>query len=94
MKAMVRFGRRAKVQITAVARRRIFQSEDGQYRVVENRYLVGRLPTVWHAMIRRREAWGWCWDLLGRHRTRRAAERHIEQLVRGQTANEAQPCRR
>lgn len=84
MRVKVRFSSRAKVQTTEVARRRIYESEDGRYRVVENRFLVGRLPTIWHALVRRQESWGWCWDLLGRHRTRRAAERHIQRRAKSE----------
>jgi hypothetical protein len=64
------FVRRARVQLTDCARRRIWLSRCGEYRVVESRSLFG-LPTVYYAQIQQ----GGCWDVLSRHRKRGRAER-------------------
>lgn len=80
-KVNIEFSEKYTSDVTDTDRRRIWTSRCGQYRIVENRSLFG-LPTVWHAQVRVQESWGWCWDLLGRHRTRKAAERRIRQHLR------------
>ncbi len=86
----IEFSEKYTSDVTDTDRRRIWTSRCGQYRIVENRSLFG-LPTVWHAQVRVQESWGWCWDLLGRHRTRKAAEKTIRKHAR-QMAKAAKKC--
>ncbi len=76
--------RRPKSELTIAARRRIWQSADGTYRVVHARPLVGGLADIWYAMIRTPvpAPWRWCWDVLSRHRRRRAAFAAVERHAR------------
>lgn len=63
---------------TAVARRWLWTSRCGRYRVVHTRYTLGGLPDLWYAMSRD----GGCWDILSRHRKRHAAFAACERAAR------------
>lgn len=93
----IEFSEKYTTDVTDTDRRRIWTSRCGQYRLVENRSLFG-LPTVWHAQVRVQESWGWCWDLLGRHRTRLAAEKtvlkHARQMAREAKKDAREAARR
>jgi len=67
----IRWPARARCDATDCARRRIWESRCGEYRVIEARSLFG-LPTVYWALVRR-EAPLRGWDPISRHRRRQRA---------------------
>lgn len=86
--AAIEFARRARRRTTLVARERTWLSTCGRYKVVEARSLFRGMPTVYYAEVRCDDGGPCKWDLISRHRTRRAAEiacgRHRSQVTRSQ----------
>jgi len=62
-----------RTETTAVARRRIWESRCGRFRVVRSRYLYGRLPDVWYACILDQSNGRTFWAILSKHRRRKPA---------------------
>jgi hypothetical protein len=69
MNTQVQWKARPRTEVTEVARRRIWESRCGQYRVVNSRSLYG-LPDVFYAMRRMGPS---SWAIIRRHRKRRPA---------------------
>ena len=71
---------RAKRDSTAVAQRKIYLSECRRFRIVRSKIIYGNgeLPVVFYAEILRSGPLGPWWDILGKHRTRLAAEKAVE----------------
>jgi len=73
----LKFKQRAEVVTDDVARRRIWQSRCGRYRVVHSQCVLGprngpdAVPDVWYALVRQAGQW----RLISRHRRRGPAER-------------------
>lgn len=60
-----------------VARVTVYATADRTYAIERHRYDLGGMPEAWFAL-----AWKDGWNLLGRHRTRAAAERHCRHHAR------------
>ena len=80
---------RAKRDVTAVSKRRHWESYCGKYRVTESASLLHHtikvrgkprvvpLPTVWYAQV-----WDGCWDIISRHRQKERAFAAVEQFAK------------
>lgn len=78
----IAFSRRAKLERTDVAVRRIFTSDCGWYRVVECRWNVPGLPNRWEACALTYVSGRATWALLGTSRTRSGAELGVRDHAR------------
>jgi len=73
---MIEFRKRPRIELTDAARRRIWLSAGGLYRVVESRCRYGprkgpqAIPVVFYAQVASR----WGWEVISRHRGRGPAE--------------------
>jgi len=74
------FPKRCRKQTTITARKRIWESRCGRYRVVEAVSLYG-LPTIWYAM----RLDGTCWDIVSQHRkgdtALEACRKHAKEIL-------------
>ena len=72
------FPKRPRIELTMTARRRIWRSKCGRFRVIESISLYG-LPTVWYVMkIDLYDSW----SIASRHRKKSAAFKAAEKLGR------------
>ena len=74
MKTAIQWKAMPRTEVTITAKRRIWESHCGQYRVVNSRSLYG-LPDVFYAMRRMAPN---SWVIIRRHRKRRPAFRTCE----------------
>jgi hypothetical protein len=78
--AALRWPSRPRIDESDLARRRIWQSRCGDFRV-EHAISHYGLPDVWRVHKRRQDSSGW-WDLVSTHRKKRAAFRAAEQAAK------------
>lgn len=82
---MIAFPKSPRIDYTTVARRRVWVSKCGRYRIEHHQYdLVGMAP-VWFVLVTDR---GWGWRILSRHRLKSAAFGAVEKHARAAVVRE------